>query len=65
MRLIEMLRQRNPGMAKRADSGSRAAAIRLFCLQCYGGNRAEVRRCTEYTCPLWPYRMGQGMEDRK
>jgi hypothetical protein len=33
-------------------------AIRSFCLDCMGGNRAEVRRCTSVGCDLFPYRMG-------
>lgn len=33
-------------------------AIRANCIDCSGGNRAEVRRCNIVTCPLWPYRMG-------
>ncbi len=33
-------------------------AMRAFCVDCHGGNRAEVRRCTSVGCALWPYRMG-------
>lgn len=32
-------------------------AIRRNCIQCQGGAEAEVRRCTQTWCPLWPYRM--------
>jgi hypothetical protein len=32
--------------------------MRLFCVQCMGGNRAEVRRCTAPGCALFPYRLG-------
>lgn len=32
-------------------------AIRRNCIQCQGGTEAEVRRCTQTWCPLWPYRM--------
>jgi hypothetical protein len=32
--------------------------IRAFCLECLDGNAAEVRRCTTFWCPFWPYRMG-------
>jgi len=39
---------------------TRAKVIRLFCLQCVGGVKAEVRRCTaKDTCPLYPYRLGR------
>lgn len=32
--------------------------IRLKCLDCCGGQVAEVRRCTAEKCPLFCYRMG-------
>ena len=37
---------------------TRAKAIRHKCLDCCGGNSAEVRRCPSENCPLWRYRMG-------
>ena len=37
---------------------TRGKAIRLKCLDCCGGNNAEVRRCPATNCPLWRYRMG-------
>ena len=37
---------------------TRGKAIRLKCLDCCGGNSAEVRRCPCQHCPLWRYRMG-------
>ena len=37
---------------------TRGKAIRLKCLDCCGGNHAEVRRCPVTQCPLWRYRMG-------
>lgn len=33
-------------------------AIRANCLDCMGGNAAEVRRCPVERCPLYSYRMG-------
>lgn len=33
-------------------------AVRANCIDCSGGNMAEVRRCRMAWCPLWPYRMG-------
>ncbi len=33
-------------------------ALRERCIDCSGGNTAEVRRCTALGCPLWPFRMG-------
>jgi hypothetical protein len=37
---------------------TRKQAIRAKCLDCCGGNRAEVKRCANEDCPLWPYRLG-------
>ena len=31
--------------------------IRGNCLDCCGGSTAEVRRCGQVACKLWPYRM--------
>lgn len=42
---------------------SRAKAIRLKCLDCCGGQSAEVRRCPAQDCPLWRYRMGREEND--
>src|SRR5258707_7606339 len=33
-------------------------AIRAKCLDCSGGNEAEVRKCVATGCALWPFRMG-------
>ena len=33
-------------------------ALRARCLHCCGFEVAEVRKCVDYTCPSWPYRMG-------
>ena len=62
-RLIDRIRSDNPNLATKADAHSRAAAIRLFCLECMNGVRCEVRRCTAQKCPLWPYRLGHGFDD--
>ena len=34
-------------------------AIRLYCLECGGGQYAEVRLCPVVNCHLYPYRMGR------
>ena len=34
-------------------------AIRAKCIDCSGGNMAEVRRCDIRYCSLWTYRMGK------
>lgn len=41
------------------DLGNNAMkAIRAKCVDCSGGNTAEVRKCEVYDCPLWTFRMG-------
>lgn len=42
---------------------SRSKAIRLKCLDCCGGQTAEVRKCPAQDCPLWRYRMGKEEND--
>jgi hypothetical protein len=37
---------------------SRGDAIKAKCLDCMGGNHAEVRRCQSGNCALWPLRFG-------
>jgi hypothetical protein len=44
-----------PGLRERAKT-SRAAAVKLFCFECVGGVRADVRDCTSQSCPLYPHR---------
>ena len=41
----------------------RAKAIRLKCIDCCGGNTAEVRKCPTTHCPLWRFRMGKEIKD--
>ena len=33
-------------------------AIKRFCLECMGGQQAEIDRCTAPLCPLYPFRGG-------
>ena len=42
---------------------TRTKAIRLKCLDCSGGQLAEVRKCPATNCPLWRYRMGREEND--
>jgi hypothetical protein len=35
-------------------------AIRSFCIECMGGSKAEIERCTAPKCPLYPWRLGAG-----
>jgi hypothetical protein len=34
-------------------------AIRAFCLGCSGDSPAEVKNCTVFKCPLYPFRFGK------
>jgi hypothetical protein len=34
-------------------------AIRANCLDCCGGQAAEIRKCVATVCSLWPLRMGR------
>lgn len=34
-------------------------AIRLKCLDCSGGSRDEVEKCSIATCALYPFRLGK------
>jgi hypothetical protein len=47
-----------------AAKRSRAAAVKLFCLECVGYTRRDVTDCTAYHCPLYRFRPYQhGDED--
>ena len=39
-------------------------AIKQFCYECNGESKAEVAKCTGYTCPLYEYRFGLPMGAR-
>lgn len=39
-----------------SGSGGKANAVKAMCLCCTGYDRAVIRDCTGYTCPLWQYR---------
>lgn len=40
------------------DPYTRQLAIRAKCIDCSAWQDSEVRKCTAYTCRLWPWRMG-------
>lgn len=53
------------GVYKRACLGnSKAAAIKAFCIQCYGWVACvqEIRTCLSPACPLYPYRPYQNSD---
>lgn len=39
-----------------SGSASPRAAIKAQCLVCVGYDRAAIKACTGYSCPLWEYR---------
>ena len=65
---IELVLQESPESAKgtlrEAFSGSASPrkAIKAQCLVCVGYDRAAIRDCTGYSCPLWAYRPFQTHE---
>ena len=38
-------------------------SMRARCVECAGGNKAEVRKCSYTHCYLYPYRMGHRASD--
>ena len=49
-------------------SGKRVSplkAIRAFCLECVGFQKAEVKDCMGMDCPLYKFRYGRNMTGRK
>jgi len=45
---------------KKVEAGSRAAALKLHCLECSGYNTSEVRKCEITKCAIWLFRPYQG-----
>jgi hypothetical protein len=64
-RSIEIMRENTPErfwpLIDRIAKGSRAAADKLFCIECMGHQTSEVKKCTSLGCPhylLRPYQSG-------
>jgi len=51
-------------LLRQASKGSRSAAVRAFCLECMGGDRKEVERCTAPECPLFGFRLAPDIVKR-
>ena len=60
-RLVLDIRRKRPALDRDAHK-SRAAAIRLFCLECMGDSAHDVRRCPSPDCSLYPFRLGRGVD---
>jgi hypothetical protein len=43
----------------------RDQAVRLHCLECAGENSTEVTLCPCTACPLWGFRMGNILNNKK
>lgn len=44
---------------------NRARAIREYCFECSGDSPKEVTLCNIFDCPLWQYRFGYSMRDKR
>ena len=51
-------------IARTGHKPTRAVAVRLQCVECMGGERAEARRCATRTCLLWPFGLAALAEKR-
>lgn len=58
---VEILGKEGPKIV----SLNRRKAIRYRCLDCSSFNHAELFRCSEKACPLFPFRSGQGKQNPK
>lgn len=52
--LRDEIRVKYPERAARAAKSAKSA-IRLFCIECCGGDAGEARRCQVRDCFLWPH----------
>lgn len=55
--------QLDPMEKAKQNPKSKVLAIRAYCWDCVGGNRAEVTLCPLNTCPLWPHRPWQSKSE--
>ena len=44
---------------------NKTKAIRQNCLECSGGSPKEVTLCQITDCPLWPFRMGYSIKNKR
>lgn len=59
--LREEIEKKYSGTAKKAKSQPRAA-IRLFCIECMGGDYGEAKTCKAKECYLWPFSIAARFE---
>lgn len=41
------------------------SAIKVFCIDCLGGQPKLVKGCTSKNCPLYPYRTGHNTDSKR
>ena len=58
MTALQRIAARLPDMVARVTK-SRAAAMRVKCLECCNGSVGEVAKCAIAECPLHPWRLGR------
>jgi len=51
----DRLRVLTPSRAGSAERGSKAAAIKLFCMDCMGGSSKDALACESRDCWLWEH----------
>jgi hypothetical protein len=49
------VKRKYPNLLAKAAS-SRLAGIRMFCIECHGGDRVSAKKCQVKDCFLWPHR---------
>lgn len=57
----DKIRERFLGLSARAPT-SKAASIRLFCIECCGGSRNDAASCATRECFLWPHAFGRAKQ---
>ncbi len=48
-----------PYLKTDADISTPIKAIKIFCIECCGGNKSYVKECTSTKCSLYDYRLGK------
>lgn len=44
---------------------NKSQAIRKYCLECSGGSPKDVTLCNIVDCPLWLFRFGYSVKDKR
>ncbi|MFC2170267.1 hypothetical protein ACFLRM_06900 [Acidobacteriota bacterium] len=44
---------------------NKSQAIKSYCLDCSGGIKKDVTLCHLIDCPLWPFRFGYSIKDKR